>query len=354
MDPRSEVTRILEQNGAILKRDKNHEVWQLANGKQFVRAKTPSDVRSDQNNLADLKRLLGQQPSTVPLKPPIAKQQVSSNGGQQSGPRKVERVLITPDQAKSWLELNVRNRPMIRRIVEEYASDMLNGRWLYNYQPIMFDRDNTLVDGQHRLAAVVASGVSIKSDVVFDCDPGIMNTVDIGAKRTAAQQLTLTDIPHAAGVAAIATFLLNYESGHFTSKDALSRPRVLQYVSEHVDELTESARHVAAGWKLMPMAIAGSMRVVFSRLHKPKAEEFFHLLLSGEELTASSPIYRLRERLIADRASTRKMPRHHVVALVIKAWNAWITGDSADTIRYRDSDNWPVPVDPANPPKKAR
>lgn len=352
MDARSEATRILEQNGAILKRDKKHEVWQLPNGKQFVRASTPSDIRSDQNSLADLKRMLRQ---NGPINPPLANAVTTKPLKTEGGiPRKVERVLITADQAKSWLELNVRNRPLVPRIVEEYASDMSSGRWMYNYQPIMFDRNNTLVDGQHRLAAIVASGVPIKCDVVFDCDPDIMNTVDIGAKRTAAQQLTLAEIPHAAGVAAMATFLLSLESGNIKCKKAVSRPLLLQYISEHADELIEAARHLAAGWKLVPMAISGALYVVFSRLHKTKAQEFFHLLVSGEELVTSNPIYRLRERLITNRASTRKMPRNHTVALIIKAWNAWITGDSADTVRYRDSDNWPIPVDPANPPKKAR
>lgn len=59
MNPEIEVSRLLKADGAILKREKNHEVWKLSNGKSFVRAKTPSDANGPLNNLTDLKKALG-------------------------------------------------------------------------------------------------------------------------------------------------------------------------------------------------------------------------------------------------------------------------------------------------------
>jgi len=59
MNPGKRVYALLESVGAVLKRRTRHEVWQLPNGKSFVRACTPSDVRSDFNNLSDLKHALG-------------------------------------------------------------------------------------------------------------------------------------------------------------------------------------------------------------------------------------------------------------------------------------------------------
>lgn len=59
MDAELEVKRLLKENGAVLKRDKRHEVWQLPNGQMFTRSKTPSDFRAADNNLTDLKRALG-------------------------------------------------------------------------------------------------------------------------------------------------------------------------------------------------------------------------------------------------------------------------------------------------------
>lgn len=68
MTARDKVTKLLNDVGAVLKRQRNHEVWQLPNGKNFVRAKTPSDSHGDDNNLSDLKRELG----IVTVKEPAA------------------------------------------------------------------------------------------------------------------------------------------------------------------------------------------------------------------------------------------------------------------------------------------
>lgn len=59
MDARAEVDRILRERGAVLSRQRKHEVWRFPDGKTFVRASTPSDWRADLNNLRDLRRVLG-------------------------------------------------------------------------------------------------------------------------------------------------------------------------------------------------------------------------------------------------------------------------------------------------------
>lgn len=59
MSATDQVNKLLAECGATLKREKNHEIWSLPNGKTFTRAKTPSDQNEDRNNLTDLKRALG-------------------------------------------------------------------------------------------------------------------------------------------------------------------------------------------------------------------------------------------------------------------------------------------------------
>jgi hypothetical protein len=69
---------------------------------------------------------------------------------------------ITPQTARTWLlELNQNNQRPIERRVQHFAADMKNGRWKNCYQPISFDADGTLADGQHRLRAIVESGVTL-------------------------------------------------------------------------------------------------------------------------------------------------------------------------------------------------
>src|SRR5690348_9573197 len=58
MNARARVTSLLNDAGAKLKRARKHEVWELPNGENFVRASTPSDRKGDLNNLSDLKHQL--------------------------------------------------------------------------------------------------------------------------------------------------------------------------------------------------------------------------------------------------------------------------------------------------------
>lgn len=75
-------------------------------------------------------------------------------------------VKVTPEMADELLALNdEKNRRLSRHTVEKYAEDMSSGRWgRTNTNPIgvMVDDNGrivSLLDGQHRLAAVVMSGV---------------------------------------------------------------------------------------------------------------------------------------------------------------------------------------------------
>lgn len=69
--------------------------------------------------------------------------------------------IITPGFAKQLLELNPTNRPLSDHTVQRYARDMRGGRWQPNGQGIILTADGKLLDGQHRLAAIISSGETI-------------------------------------------------------------------------------------------------------------------------------------------------------------------------------------------------
>lgn len=67
---------------------------------------------------------------------------------------------ITPKKAEKMLaDFNTRNRKLQAATVEQYAEDMRRDNWTVNPQPIILCEDGVLADGQHRLSAVVSSGV---------------------------------------------------------------------------------------------------------------------------------------------------------------------------------------------------
>lgn len=69
---------------------------------------------------------------------------------------------VTPMKAARWLKRNIANRRVSPKVVRNYAGDMSRGEWLLNGEAIKFDRDGNLLDGQHRLGAIVHNGKSVR------------------------------------------------------------------------------------------------------------------------------------------------------------------------------------------------
>ena len=67
---------------------------------------------------------------------------------------------ITPEKAQFYLEKNFENnRKISRNNLEELKREMRNSRFILSDSAICFDKDGTLVNGQHRLLAVVQTGM---------------------------------------------------------------------------------------------------------------------------------------------------------------------------------------------------
>jgi hypothetical protein len=79
---------------------------------------------------------------------------------------------ITPAKAAEWLEANTTNRPVSRTVVRSFAEAMKRGEWIVTHQGIAFDVSGVLIDGQHRLAAVLDADVPVAMTVFTDVDDG--------------------------------------------------------------------------------------------------------------------------------------------------------------------------------------
>jgi hypothetical protein len=112
---------------------------------------------------------------------------------------KVEK--ITPKYAMEVLDTkNPRNRSVAESTVQAYATDMKNGRWLLTHQGIAFDENGSLIDGQHRLWAVVFSNREVEMNVTRGIplsalknglEMFTMDAIDRNRPRTVGQQFSL-------------------------------------------------------------------------------------------------------------------------------------------------------------------
>lgn len=104
---------------------------------------------------------------------------------------KTQTMLITPQQADEWLKAKnyQDNRKLRASVVDRYARDMESGKWTTTHQGIAFNTRGELIDGQHRLAAIAKSGVSITLTVSTDVPCASFAHVDLGFSRTAQDVL---------------------------------------------------------------------------------------------------------------------------------------------------------------------
>lgn len=99
---------------------------------------------------------------------------------------------ITPSKAKYWLDnANTHNRSAAKKVVKAYADDMKAGRWEFTSQGISFYENGVLADGQHRLMAIVESGITVKMIVTYGLPTSAINGIDQHRVRAVHDVLTL-------------------------------------------------------------------------------------------------------------------------------------------------------------------
>ena len=99
---------------------------------------------------------------------------------------------ITAEKAANLLKKNTRNRKLNKRAVSRYANLMKQGLWRIGNDAICIAPDGTLLNGQHRLNAVVEADVELQMLIREDVDPEDIKAMDQGNKRIGADIATLT------------------------------------------------------------------------------------------------------------------------------------------------------------------
>lgn len=153
---------------------------------------------------------------------------------------------ITPALAARYLGKShiAAMRPLSMQRVEKYAADMIEGRWRTTHQGIAFDANGTLIDGQHRLHAIVSAGVTIQMSVTRNADPDTFCVIDVGRNRGAADLLSIMhpDTQSTNAVVAIARAMLRKDRGGGRAIDKAAAQDVAEHAAEHRHYLEELYR----------------------------------------------------------------------------------------------------------------
>lgn len=266
-------------------------------------------------------------------------------------------IIITPEMAAKFLENNVKNRTQRKRVIDSYASDMLAGKWGMSNDAICFDKEERLLNGQHRMAAVIKSGCSVPMYVIHGLPTESYHIMDMGSKRTAADLLSIEGYPNTtalAGAARVVNLLESIPKEGFSPSEITNAPtqrtnnlNILEIVqthpllSQHVSYAIHNYRFVM---KMIGPSQTGGMYHIFSTKNKVLADHFFRKLHKGENLPGESCLHTLRERLLLNMGSTHRMSIGYRAALIIKVWN-YLRNDNETTRLILNSDLKLMPIE---------
>jgi len=263
---------------------------------------------------------------------------------------------IEPSRAKLYLTRNTRNRSINSRKTERLAQAMKNGEWLFNAQPIVFDVNGVLLDGQHRLMACVMADIAIKSLVVWGAQPESQSTMDLGTPRSVADTLALEGHSNQFALAALAKRIAAYKAHGLraavlqrtmaTHGQILSEGRALENPARYLAQAIAIARLLR-----MNQSLVGLLMWLTDQIDATDADFFWGHLKSGSGLEEGYPIWALRTWALSparDVSANTFASNLMQGAIIVKAWNKFRAGETVTRLNFRtggsNPETFPEPV----------
>jgi hypothetical protein len=96
---------------------------------------------------------------------------------------------VTPEQAEKWLTRNEGNRKLREARAAGLSRAILAGKWSLTHQAIAFSKRGRLLDGQHRLRAIVLARQPVEVVVAYDVPDEAFAYMDAGLPRQMYERL---------------------------------------------------------------------------------------------------------------------------------------------------------------------
>ena len=240
---------------------------------------------------------------------------------------------VDPATATRWLARNEKNRHVRKPMVSAYARDMAAGDWQFTGEAIKFDRDGNLIDGQHRLNAVVRSGATVRMLVVRDLAPEAQSVLDTGAKRSASDALSLTGHAHSHGLAAVTRMCILLDRG--AEHGVVTHSEIASYIDAHPDlpaAVSKQSKY-AAHLDLTPRVIS-YLCLTFARVDQDACEQFFDSLANNQTNGPGDPRNTMIRKLSEARRRGERVTPVEQIHIVTRAWNAWREGRQLRLIKF--------------------
>jgi hypothetical protein len=269
--------------------------------------------------------------------------------------------LITPSQAKEHLANNHANqRNVTKSHVLHLSQQMKAGQWIMTGEAIIFDQSGNLLDGQHRLKAVIMSGVDVPFMVIRGVDPDAFKAMGRGKVRSNGNIFAIHGIQNYNIAASATAGVLNYRRamtipikkdgkivGMGGSLNSYIRPSTTDLVEEydkHPDEYQHAvklAQMCRASVKPSSTSTVAALSLIDGKHTFEEVQAFWDAFKTGANLSEGDPILTLRNRISENTKAKAKLSQNMITVLMIKAWNFYVKEKSCRLLRAYDGEPCP-------------
>lgn len=275
-------------------------------------------------------------------------------------------VDVTRPLAKEWLPDEIVWRKRNNQNLQTLVAHLENNTWNLDGNSIKFDAQANLIDGQHRLTAVVRTGIPMKTVVLMGNIEQHAN-LDTGLARGLADYLRQMQKLNSPLLGSLLRMQVVWDRTHgdFTSyysnktNPPITHELCLETLEKHPD--LEEATKIGAGpvghslrGSLSPTSVCHVWWVLSSVAPTEAVEAFFAGVADCSQLSQRDPRTVLRKfferRLLQGRIAgsiTKDVPTFH--AVTYKAWNLFVRAEECEYIRWKrlgkKPDKFPVPLE---------
>jgi hypothetical protein len=244
-----------------------------------------------------------------------------------------KQVTVTPEMAKLLLKQNSNNRRLTQANVDFLASQIVRGDWKLTHQGIAVSESGRLLDGQHRLAAVIKAGVPAQMMLTAGLPDDIFDVLDIGRARRASDVLSIAGAKSSKTLASAVKLKMLYERWPekiWTADYAKCSNHEILAGYEASPALWDRVVAIADGARLHKVLVSGPFAAMaflaaLQGVDLSRIELLALDLKQGSALRPGSPVLAYRNKVIASPAIPSVRGSQRRLAEYIKLLNSCLS-----------------------------
>lgn len=261
---------------------------------------------------------------------------------------------VTPEMAFTWLERNTRNRTLRQSVVNRYASDMKAGRWMVTGDAIGFDTNGSIVNGQHRLWAVIEADITVRMLVAFNLAPEVVAVLDDHLKRNLGDVAKIRRPGSQVGTVHTAvakmllhTTIMSTAIERRAALERLTRQDELESLDRHFQAIEFAFRECFRSRKVRSVVVAPVVTAVTRAYYtqdRERLRQFGSVMLSGVmETNEDKPAILLRNYLIRMGNEKMKATPEIIYRKAERALLAFVERSNLATLYEASGELFPLP-----------